>query len=296
MDEKRINIGQFRTLREKLYLTIICFLAACFWLWTGYSLIEQSINATLWTKTEESLDDIWGVYASPLILISYFSFGIFSHFLAIAYIRANAIKVGPEQFPEINDSVIKYAKELQMKRVPDVFVMNGNGVLNAFAARLVFRQVLVLYSDLIEALIAEKDFKQLDAIIAHELGHHVLGHTGFWQWLLMPAELIPFLGLTLSRAREYSADRVMKGMMRDNDPCEKAFGKLACGKVLGARVNTDAYIKQYKNERGFFTWLAERLATHPHTPNRIRALRKFEMKESHKKVRVDDWLLTLDTQ
>lgn len=272
----KIKASKYRTTREKVYLTIVILISLGLWFWVSYSLLDQLIQDTFIKKAEESIDDgVFGAFTSPVVLLFFFSFGLLSHFLAMAYVRINGVRIGPNQFPEIWESVERYSKVLGMKQPPSTFIMNGNGILNAFAAKLIFREMMVLYSDLVVTLLESRDQRQLDSVIAHELGHHALDHTGFWQWFLVPGELLPFIGTALSRAREYSADRIMKVCIKEDKPCEKALATLAAGRGLGNKVNVDAYLDQAGEELGFFAWLSEKLSTHPYLPKRIWAIRNF---------------------
>lgn len=218
-------------------------------------------------------------WSTSLFILAFFFFSLFSHLLAMAYIRVNAVKIGPNQFPELYKAVGELALRLGMSKQPDMFILQRDGIMNAFAARLVFRRLLVVYSSLAEALIVEKDIKQLEAILSHELGHHALGHTSIFMWLIEPGLFIPLLGSVYSRAREYSCDRIMKVLTKDNEPCERALLKLASGNLVGTSANVEAYINQRKEEGGFFAWFAELLATHPHLPKRIKAVREFNSQE-----------------
>ena len=73
-------------------------------------------------------------------------------------------------------AAVKLADQLGMKRKPSIFLLNGR-VMNAFAVKLMRKRVVVLYSDIVEAMIEKGDRKQLEIILAHEFGHHALGHT-----------------------------------------------------------------------------------------------------------------------
>lgn len=224
--------------------------------------------------------DVNGIFSFPFVIVLLILFGIFSFILTLGQIRLNSIKIGPGQFPSVYDAVGKLSKKLGFKKQPDVFVMMGNGVLNAFAAKLIARKLLVIYSDLAEALLENKNQGQLEAALSHELGHHALGHTSWWMWILEPGMLIPFLGSAYSRQREYSADRIMRSLVDDQDTCDRALVKLAAGKRLGQETNIDAFVDQAIAERGFFSWFAEKVATHPHLAHRIIAIRKWGMKVS----------------
>lgn len=229
------------------------------------------------SETESKISKFMSSLSTPILIIIFFFAQLFFHLLAVAYIRINAVKLGKEQFPELWESFVEEAKRLGMKKTPDTFVMLGQGAVNAFATRLVFRRIIVFFAELAETLTEnEGDKKQLNAVIGHELGHHLLGHTHILNWFLI-AESVPFLGSALSRAREYSADRVMKALAVDQEVCERALVKLAAGKRFGQLANIEVFLLQRKQEGGFFAWVAEKLSTHPHLPNRIKALREFSI-------------------
>ncbi|HLL60375.1 MAG TPA: M48 family metallopeptidase [Candidatus Nitrosocosmicus sp.] len=222
---------------------------------------------------------IFSSISTPIFLLFYLGFGLFSHLSAMAYIRMNAVKISKRQFPEFYEALLEQSKKLGMATPPDMYILLGNGVLNAFATRLVFRRLLIIYSNLAEALIEGKDQRQLEAVMAHELGHHALGHTHPYNILLIPGLLIPFLGTALSRAREYSADRIMSLVIKDKAICQRSLMKLAAGAVLGRTANIVAFTDQAYEESGFFTWVAEISASHPHLSKRVYALEEEKTTE-----------------
>ncbi len=212
---------------------------------------------------------------TPIMFVVIFLFTLFAHYVSVAFIRINGVKVGEKQYPLLWNAIQKGSLRLGIRTPPDTFVMLGHGVLNAFATRLVFRKFIIIYSELADALIEEGDERQLAAVFSHELGLHALSHTNlFLDLFLLPVNYAPLLSFPLSRAREYSSDRVMATLVPDRGSCERALIKLAVGKRFGNKANIDLYLKQASEEQGFFTWLAEKISTHPHLPNRIRAVRK----------------------
>lgn len=222
--------------------------------------------------TAANTKDIFS-FSSVLVLI--ILLGIVSFILTLGHIRMNSIRISQRQFPKLYKAIGELSEKLGLEKQPDVFVMMGNGVLNAFAAKLFARKVLVVYSDLAEALIEGSDQDQLEAVLAHELGHHALFHTSWWLWVLEPAMFIPFIGAAYSRAREYSADRVMSVLVPNQKACERALMKLVAGKKLGQSADIDAFVQQAEEEAGFFPWLSEKVSTHPHLAHRILAIRTF---------------------
>ncbi|HEX5580637.1 MAG TPA: M48 family metallopeptidase, partial [Gemmatimonadaceae bacterium] len=122
----------------------------------------------------------------------------------IAHLRGSAVRLGPDQLPELHERVTQLAHRMGLESVPETYLMQAGGSLNAFATRFFRAQIVVLFSDLLDA--CGSDEAARDMIIAHELGHIHAGHLR-WHWLLLPASLVPFLGTALSRAREYTCDR-----------------------------------------------------------------------------------------
>ncbi len=210
------------------------------------------------------------------ILIGFLFVGFLMHLYALAFVRMTGVRVGPDQFSSVWNSAQRLAARLGMKKVPDVFILNGEGMLNAFATKLISRKIVVLFSDLAEALSEPENQLQLDAVLAHELGHHALGHTKLYHWLLYPGEFIPFISLSLSREREYSADRVMQALIENQEAYERGLIKLAAGKAFGNLANIDRYVDQIKQERGFMVKWAEYFSSHPFLPKRIRELRRYK--------------------
>ena len=101
-------------------------------------------------------------------------FFFFVHLSLIAHIRGSSIKLGPQQMPELYARVEEIAQRIGMKRMPDVYLQQSGGVLNAFATRFGRARFVVLFSDLVKACGDNVD--ALDFIIAHELGHIHRGH------------------------------------------------------------------------------------------------------------------------
>jgi len=152
--------------------------------------------------------------------------------------------------------------------VPTVYVANGEGMLNAFATRLLSRDFVVIYSNILE-MAYEKGEAEVAFVLAHELGHVKRRHTKF-RFLHYPASLIPFFGLAYSRACESTCDRIAAAVC----PEGAAWGlvALAAGSRIYRRVSLDALYRQVEAEQGFWTWFHEILSTHPNLIKRIKLL------------------------
>jgi len=184
----------------------------------------------------------------------------------VGHVRGNAVKVGPEQLPLVHESVTRIALGFGMDKAPEAYVMQAGGSLNALAMRLFGSNLVVLFSDLLEA--CGDDAGARDMIVGHELGHIHAGHLR-WQWALLPAWLVPFLGTALSRAREYTCDRY--GLAAAGSPPAALLGLsiLAAGASHGRRVDAVSFARQRETLNTGWMVLAEWLSTHPPLAKRM---------------------------
>lgn len=208
------------------------------------------------------------------IALSVFALLLFSNALMLGSIRGNGIRIHERQFPDVYESVQTLSKEMGLKAVPDVFVIQSEGALNAFATRFFGRNMVVLYSEVFE-LAREQGMDELNFIIAHELAHVKRRHV--WKnILIMPAGFIPFLSQAYSRSCEYTCDRHAAYAIQNVGASKRALTLLGVGKKMYPEVNEDAYREQIATESNSFVWLSEVLSSHPRLPKRIQALEQFD--------------------
>lgn len=197
--------------------------------------------------------------------------GLFVNGLFSGRFRGNAVRVSPDQFPDVYQATRRLAGEVGLREIPEVYVLESGGALNAFAMRFFGRSYVVLYSEVVE-LARQQGQEALAFVIAHELAHHQRGHTGWKRLLILPALWIPFVGSAYSRACEYTCDAY--GADTSPDGAVDGLLVLAAGKRLYREVNVDAFVRQSEHERGFWVTLAELLSTHPNLPKRVAAVRQ----------------------
>ncbi len=198
---------------------------------------------------------------------------LFLHALSMAGIRRNGVKLGEDQFPELYAKAVGIAKDLELSKLPDIYILESEGILNAFATKFVRRNMVVLYSSIFE-MVDRGAEKEVMFIMAHEFTHlkrkHV--HYGFF---LLPALYIPFLGNAYLRACEYTCDRTAAYYVQSFTAAKNALTMLGIGTTLYNKVNKQAYMEQLEKESGFFVWFNEKLSTHPHLPKRVYAIESF---------------------
>lgn len=202
-------------------------------------------------------------------------FGYLSLYYMHATIRSRSIRITPRNFPEVHALIVSYAQRLGMQQVPEAFIMQDSGILNALSSFLFKRQYIQINAELFEAAYREHhDLNALGFVIAHEISHiyyeHATLHYNLPIWFSMN---LPIFGTTASRAREYSCDRLAQRLT--NYDGFDAMLILMVDRHLYKMVDKQDYLDHAVNERGFFIWLVNLLASHPIMPKRIVALARW---------------------
>lgn len=205
--------------------------------------------------------------------VSIFAIILYANLIMLGSIRGNGIRLQQNQFPDVYERVVTLSNAMGLKRVPEVFIVQSEGALNAFATRFLGRDMVVIYSEVFE-LARQGGAAELDFIIAHELSHIKRRHV--WKnILLVPASFIPFLSQAYSRSCEYTCDREAAYYTQDGIAAKRALTILGSGKDLYLEVNEQAYLEQIKSESNVAVWLSEILSSHPILPKRIQSVGRF---------------------
>ncbi|GIU74310.1 MAG: hypothetical protein KatS3mg004_1397 [Bryobacteraceae bacterium] len=214
----------------------------------------------------------WAI-ALPVLLIAWFAEKFFR-----AQLLGNSVRVSETQFPEIHEMARNFSTRLGLTKTPDIFIVNGNGLVNALAIRRLRNKYILLMSDLVDLLLSTGSLDELGAVVGHELGHHALGHTSPLKHLfLFPGLLVPFLGSAYSRACEFSADRAGLWLSGSKAAAIRALGALACGsRALTPQLNIESFVSQERDAAGFFGFLINIYSSHPRLTLRVEELRAAE--------------------
>src|ERR687893_173234 len=183
--------------------------------------------------------------------------------------RGSAVRLSRRQFPDIHAVKDDFARRLDLNRDPEIYLMSGNGTLNAFAASTFGYDFVVIHSELFSNTY-EKNKGALAFIVGHELGHLRLGHTRLWYQLSTAyVDQVPLLGKFLSRAREFSCDRHGAYLAPQG---EEGLVLLAAGRYVYKAVDVGELLEQARRFRGFWPTLAQLPQSHPFVVRRIGAL------------------------
>lgn len=170
---------------------------------------------------------------------------------------SQAVPVTPRQFPELYELYAALGAEMGftgkgMNALPRLYVVNGNGTLNASAAKCQVRKAYVqIYSDLLDIAYELGDFDGVRFILAHELGHVKCRHVALWRIVLSPITSVLLLRPSITRAQEYTADRVACYYVPEG---AESMSVLYAGKRMYRRVDMDEYFASIREHRSVF-WI-----------------------------------------
>lgn len=201
------------------------------------------------------------------------AFYIYRFFMA-ATVRSQSILVGPKQFPGLFATYQDIGQRLEMPNLPKLYVVNGNGVVNAFALECNRRYNYVVINAEI-AMLLEKSPDIVEFVLAHELAHHKLRHVSLWRLVIgVIPSMLAIVGTTTTRAQEYSADRVALAVCPQTSA---AVRLLAVGPWIEQGVNPDAWLDQCDAEhREWWVRVTNALSSHAVMVKRFKALRDIE--------------------
>jgi Zn-dependent protease with chaperone function len=183
--------------------------------------------------------------------------------------RGSAVRLSPRQFPDIHAVKDEFARRLNLRREPEIYLMSGNGTLNAFAASTFGYDFVVIHSELFSNTY-ERNKDALAFIVGHELGHLRLGHTRLWYQLSTAyVDRVPLLGGFLSRAREFSCDRHGAYLAPRG---EEGLVLLAAGRYVYKEVDVGELLEQAQRFQGFWPVVAQLPQSHPFTVRRLKVL------------------------
>jgi Zn-dependent protease with chaperone function len=183
--------------------------------------------------------------------------------------RGSAVRLSPRQFPDIYAVKGDFARRLNLQRDPEIYLMSGNGALNAFAASTFGYDFVVIHSELFSNTY-ERNKDALAFIVGHELGHLRLGHTRLWYQLSTAyVDRVPLLGGFLSRAREFSCDRHGAYLAPRG---EEGLVLLAAGRYVYKEVDVEELLEQAQRFQGFWPVVAQLPQSHPFTVRRLKVL------------------------
>jgi len=197
--------------------------------------------------------------ALPLIGIGAIVY-LFAHSALIAHVKGNGVELSTEQFPDLYAQFLECCKRLDIATPPEAYILNGNGVLNAFATKFLRDRYVVLTSDIADAM--QGNAEGLRFYIGHELGHLRMKHISkaLVRW---PVLWLPLLGAAYSRARESTCDRHGLACSGSGNSAVLALSVLAAGRARWRSLNVANYVRQTEHSGGFWMSFHELISGYP---------------------------------
>lgn len=244
--------------------------------------VQQELQTMLVDEDENTVEAAntivaLGIGCSIVLIGGIILILLFAFYQQYAKIMSYSIKVTPTNFPEIYEKGREYTEKLGLKKMPEIYVEQDNGTLNAFAAYVIGKRYVRLNSEIVDvAYLENKDFDTVFFVMAHEFGHIYLHHvTLLYNLFTFLTKFIPIYGPMLSRAQEFSADRVGQALT-DNKNSAKCIAMLGGGRHLYKYVDMNDYLISAEDNHNFLErisrFIVNLLASHPIMPFRAAAV------------------------
>jgi Zn-dependent protease with chaperone function len=229
------------------------------WLTVAYGVLAMTTLATLG-------------FVLLALLVGWFIETLFSRRI-MARVRGSSLRVSSAQLPQLHQAAKTYSERLGLKEVPEIFVWESSE-LNALAVRIGARSSVLLMDDVVWGSIENGQPNALRFILAHELAHHALGHTGTLRSYLR--RVVP----PLSRMDELSADAVALQLLGEREAAYEGLFMLTVGPQMLKYINREELLRQATQVGEDKIWKkAERNSTHPLLLRRLHELRTVSMTE-----------------
>ena len=232
-----------------------------------------------------------------------------------AHHMLNSIQLGPNQLPSLWRCINEVAERLAIP-APHAYLTRRGGV-NAFAFGR-HTHSIVLTTELVNMMTD----REIEGIIAHELGHILCEHmlymgvgltltSGALPTLGLPKLMLPIVQDALSaaffkwfRAAEYSADRAAVLILDDPEPLARALCRLA---GLPARLEDEFEIGLFVDQVNAYdeeaTWWSkivtfgmDAFLTHPEPAMRVGAIQEWARSEEFRTIRGGSYLTKFEVE
>lgn len=183
-------------------------------------------------------------------------FGLFGERAIRLAFKANAVRVTENQYPWIHERLLRVCQVLDVDEPPQLYV-SQTPIVNAGAVGM-SDPFIVLNSSMLEVLSRD----EVEAVVAHEVGHILSGHVLYRTLLILLLNLVVFrytlAGLAVRpilmallewyRKSELSSDRAGLLAVQAPDVSMGALMQLAGG-TRGETLNLDDFVAQSEEYR-----------------------------------------------
>ena len=180
----------------------------------------------------------------------------------------NGVRLSEAQIPELYDTLVRFCDRIGQRPIPELYIAEGARTPSEAYASWQGHFVVIRPVFLIVPLDEVRPIYEFQ--IGRELGRIRLGHTRWWEELLVAYVVkLPLLRNPLLHARTYAHDRYAAYLAPDS---VRGLIVSASGRQLLKLVNVPEFVAQAKATRGVWPWLANLTRSEPHVTFRLRAL------------------------
>ena len=194
----------------------------------------------------------------------------------IAYVKGNGVRVTAEQYPDLYAGLTECCQKAGVATRPEMYLLRAD-FFNALATRFLGKDMIVLFTDVVDALDDRPD--AINFYIGHELGHVHRGHLK-WSGFLVPVLWLPVLGTGYRRAQEYTCDRYGARSCDSEEGLKAALAAISAGDTRWKTLNADAFAAQIAATSGFWMSFHEFTSDYPWMTKRMASALAFRRNET----------------
>ena len=204
---------------------------------------------------------------NPILTIALIIVGLFYVRLLQGQYLGNSLQANEKHFYRLKQIIAEQSKKIAVKE-PKLFI-NQDPYPNAYTIGYKNPYSIILSSSLVEAL----SESELEAVIAHELGHVKFNHSRISS-IISPANnnifILTWIFGFWQRSTEFTADKVSVLSTENPRSLITALFKISIGPKFLDQIDEDELIKQSKIiQNSFFNKCGELLLDHPYLTKRI---------------------------
>jgi hypothetical protein len=259
---QKLDLRAIRDAKENFYLSFV---------WLPTVIITIILIALLFDENGRQIFLIIVVVYLSLILALWIAWQLF-----LAVLRGDAIRVGPNQYPQIHSLVTEASNVLEIN-APTVFILQGHGLFELFVVRRFSRRgILMITSNMLDDLTEHRSSRELMFFIGRQLGLIATGYYRFWTLKHTIGQFSLFFYWAWKRHTHMTADRVGLLVAGDLYAAEQALLILTAGSGIGPNTNFQALKEQRTELFGhFWSWIKLGFSDYPYMIDRIICMREF---------------------
>lgn len=242
-------------------------------LWSFLLLVTVGMTVALIASPALVADEAGGLVVPFVAFLGFlfvkFGLGYLLSEYNVRMLQAQGATVSEEQFPAVYRAAREVRARFGLKREVPIIVISS-GEANAFAIQFARKRVVVILSELLEAVIQHPG--ELRAILGHEMCHTVLDHG-------LRGVFEVYKTARYRAAREMTCDNAGYVAAGDYESARMLLRKLCAGKRLHTELSDASLAREARRiYSGFIGWLLAQKLNYPPFGRRLQNVDAFARK------------------